>query len=231
MAVAGQLVAVEVRDDVVRRPDVFEGVACKPLVALDQQDVRLDLAAEGRTVEHERRDALDLVGALLVPRHGLAVLRQDVGDHLHGGGVAVAARHGDDVRRQLHTAEDIGTELQRHLSGLAAALADELARKAQELADQDCQEFFHRCSPCFSCFVRQDMTNGKAPAGSARRRSASYYNHKIGNLQVFPRLHFPIVKMNNEKAVFFNILYSFFGVSGMLSFCLKTCGCFRFLFG
>ncbi len=153
MLSARQLVAVEVGDDVVGGTDIFEGVARKALVALDQQNIRLDLAAECGAAEHQRGHALDLVGAFLVPRHGQAVLGEDMGDHLHGGGLAVAAGHGDDILGQLHAAENVGTELQRHLTGLAAAPADQLAGKAQELGDQNRQKFFHRGSPIV--FVRK----------------------------------------------------------------------------
>ena len=136
--------------------------------------VRLHSSAEGRVVQHKGGHALDLVGAFLVPRHGFAVLGQNVGNHLHGGGLAVAARDGDHIARQLYAAENVGTKPERHLSGLAAALAYQLTRKAQQLADKNGKKFFHRCSPFLRCF----------PVGH------SYYKHKRRILQVFRRVPF-----------------------------------------
>ena len=155
MAVARELVAVEIRDHIVRRLDVAEGIACEALVALNEQDVALDLAAEGGAAENKRGNALDLIGAFAVPRDPLSVLLQDMGDHLDRRGFAVAARDGDDIGGKLHPAEDVGAELERDLSRKAAALADQLADKAQEPADQNGKKDLHSISPIpiFSFYI------------------------------------------------------------------------------
>ena len=155
MTVARELVAVEIGDNIVRGLDVAEGIACEALVALDEQNIALDLAAKSGAAKHERGDALDLVGAFTVPRNPLSVLLQDMGDHLDRRGLAVAARDGDDIGRKLHSAENIGTEPERDLSGKAAALADQLADKAQELADQNGKKDLHSISPIpnFSSYI------------------------------------------------------------------------------
>ena len=107
MAVAGELVPVEVGDDELRGVEELEAELGVPLVTLQQQHVSLDFTAKGGVGQHQGGDALDLVGAFLVVDHVLAVRPENGGDHLHGGGLAVAARDGDDVGRKLHPAQDV----------------------------------------------------------------------------------------------------------------------------
>ena len=109
-----------------------------PLIALQQQHISLHLAPQGGVGQHQGGDALDLVGALLVVDHVLAAGAEDGGDHLHGGGFAVAAGDGDDVLRQLHPGQNVRADLQGELAGHGAALAHQLAHKAAQLADHDC---------------------------------------------------------------------------------------------
>ena len=123
--------------------DIAERLFGIAFVRLDEQDIGFYLAAQGGIRQHHRRDALDLIGALAVPRDGFAVLCQDMGDHFNSGGLAVAAGDRDDVTGQLNALQDIRAELQGDLSGHAAALADQLADKAQDLADENGKEFFH----------------------------------------------------------------------------------------
>ena len=107
MAVAGELVPVEVGDDELRGVEELEAELGVPLVTLQQQHVGLDLPAEGGVGQHQGGDALDLVGALLVVDHIFSICPEDGGDHLHRGGLAVGAGDGDDVGRQLHPAQDV----------------------------------------------------------------------------------------------------------------------------
>ena len=138
MAVPGQLVPVQVGDDELRGVEVLEAVGGIPLVAFQQQHVGVDFAAKGGVGQNQGGNALHLVGALGVVDHVFALGTQDGGDHLHGGGLAVGAGDGDDVGRQLHPLQNVGADLQGKLAGHGAALADELAHEAAQLADHDC---------------------------------------------------------------------------------------------
>ena len=73
MAVAGELVPIEVGDDELCGVEELEAEFGVPLVALQQQHVGLDLAAEGGVGQHQGGNALDLVGTLLVVDDVLAV--------------------------------------------------------------------------------------------------------------------------------------------------------------
>ena len=138
VTVPGELVPVQVGDDKFRGVEILEAVGSVPLVAFQQQHVRVDLPPQGGVGQDQCGDALHLVGALGVVDHILALGTQDGGDHLHGGGLAVGAGDGDDVGRQLHPLQNVGADLQGKLAGHGAALADELAHEAAQLADHDC---------------------------------------------------------------------------------------------
>ena len=138
VTVPGELVPVQVGDDKFRGVEILEAVGSVPLVAFQQQHVRVDLPPQGGVGQDQCGDALHLVGALGVVDHILALGTQDGGDHLHGGGLAVGAGDGDDVGRQLHPSQNVGADLQGELAGHRAALADELAHETAQLADHDC---------------------------------------------------------------------------------------------
>ena len=132
MAVAGELVPVEVGNDKVGGVEPLEAVAGVALVALQQQYVAAHLSAQSAVGEDKGGDALDLVGALGVDDNLFPRGAEDGGDHLHGGGFAVGAGDGDDLFGQLHPAQNVGTDLEGILSGQAAALAHQFAHKAEK---------------------------------------------------------------------------------------------------
>ena len=143
MAVAGELVPVEVGDDELRGVEVAEGVAGVALVALEKQHIRLDLAAQGGVGQEQGGDALHLVGALGVVDDGLPLRAEDGGDHLHRGGLSVGAGDGHDVGRQGQPCQDVRADLQCRLAGHGAALADEPAHGPAQLADDDGEKLSH----------------------------------------------------------------------------------------
>ena len=153
VAVAGELVPVEVGDDEVGGVEPLEGKAGIALVALQQQHVPPHPAGERAAAQDEGGHALNLVGALLVVHHGLAACAEDGGNHLHGGGLSVAAGDGDDAAGQLHPAQHIRADFQGVLAGQAAALAHQLADEAEELADDNSQDHSHwGNSPSVFCY-------------------------------------------------------------------------------
>ena len=149
MAVAGELVPVQVGDDEVGGVEPPKGVTGVALVALQQQHVSPHAARQGAVGQDQGGHALDLVGALGVVDHLPAAGAEDGGDHLHGGGLAVAAGDGDDVGGQLHPAQHVGAELQSVLAGEAAALAHQLADETQQSAYDDGEKTSHRVCSSF----------------------------------------------------------------------------------
>ena len=107
VAVPGQLVPVQVGHHELRGVEELEAVGGVALVGLDEQHVGPDPTAHGGVGQHQGGDALDLVGALFVVHHVLAVGPQDGGDHLHGGGLSVGAGDGNDVGRQLDPGQNV----------------------------------------------------------------------------------------------------------------------------
>ena len=138
MAVAGQLVPVQVGDDKFRGVEILEAVGSVPLVAFQQQHVRVDLPPQGGVGQDQCGDALYLIGAFGVVNDVLPLPPQHRGDHLHRGGLAVGAGDGDDVGGQLHPPQNIRADFQGELAGHRAALAHQLAYKSAQLADHDC---------------------------------------------------------------------------------------------
>ena len=147
VAVAGELVAVQVGDDVVGGLEIAEGVLGVALIGLDDHRVALTPSCQGAAAQQHGGDALDLVGALPVEHHLFSGGGEHMGDHLGRGGLAVAAGNGDDLRRKLHPLQNVGTDLQRDLSGQAAAPPHKGTDKAYELADQNGQKFSHGNPP------------------------------------------------------------------------------------
>ena len=143
VAVPGELVPVEVGDDKVGGVEIAEGVFGVALVALQQEHVPPHFAQKGAVGQNQGGDPLDLVGALLVVDHFLPRGGEDGGGHLHGGGLAVAPGDGDHIGGQGDPAQDIRAELQGVFSGKAAPLPHQLAHKANQLTDQNGQNFSH----------------------------------------------------------------------------------------
>ena len=147
VAVAGELVAVQVGDDVVGGLEIAEGVLGVALIGLDDRRVALAPSCQGAAAQQHGGDALDLVGALPVEHHLFSGGGEHMGDHLGRGGLAVAAGNGDDLRRKLHLLQNVGADLQRDLSGQAAAPPHKGTDEAYELADQNGQKFSHGNPP------------------------------------------------------------------------------------
>ena len=123
VAVAGELVAVEVGDDIVGRMEPAEGQLGIALVRLDQQHVLFHFSAQGAGAEDHGGDTLDLVGALGVIGDGLSRRLQDRGDHLHRGGLAVAAGNGHNGLGQFNAAQYVGAELEGKFARQACPLS------------------------------------------------------------------------------------------------------------
>ena len=138
VTVPGELVPVQVGDDKFRGVEILEAVGGVPLIAFQQQHIRVDLASQGGVGQNQSRDTLHLIRTLGVVNDVLPLPPQHRGDHLHGGGLAVGAGDGDDVGRQLHPSQNVRADLQGELAGHRAALAHQLAYKSAQLADHDC---------------------------------------------------------------------------------------------
>ena len=143
MAVAGELVAAEVGDDEQRRAEIAEGVGSVALVRFEQQHIRQNASPQCGTAEDERCDALDLVGAFLIIDDAFSGGRQDGGDHLHGGGLAVGAGDGDNGFGQLHPRQHVGTDLQSQLAGQRATPPAQTADGAAEPTGEHSQKTAH----------------------------------------------------------------------------------------
>ena len=137
MTVAGELVPVEVGNDEVGGVEPPEGEPGIPFVALQKEHVPPHFAAQRTAAENQRSDALDLVGPLRVVDNLLSAPAENGRDHLHSGGLAVAAGDGDDTGRQGDAAQNVRTDFQRELSGQGAALAHPLPDEAQQLTDNN----------------------------------------------------------------------------------------------
>ena len=146
VAVASQLVPIEVRDHELRGVEILEAAGGVPLVGLNEEHVRLDLPPQRGVGQHQGRDALNLVGALFIVDHALAVRPQNRGNHLHRGGLAVGAGDGDHPGWQRHPAQNIRAELQGVFPRQAATLAHQLACKPQQLARHNGQKHSHKVS-------------------------------------------------------------------------------------
>ena len=138
VTVPGELVPVQVGDDKFRGVEILEAVGSVPLVAFQQQHVRVDLPPYGGVGQDQGGDALHLVGAFGVVNDILPLPPQHRGDHLHSGGLSVGTSDGDDMGRQLYPSQNVRADLQGELAGHRAALAHQLAYKSAQLADHDC---------------------------------------------------------------------------------------------
>jgi hypothetical protein len=143
MGVSCHLIAIQIGDDKMSGVEVAEGKSRVAFIRLKENHVSLDLSSQRAVAQKKGGNALDLIGALLVPSNGLSVFLQNMSDHLHCGGLAITARNSNDGVRQGDFAQNRRKELQHDQAGKAGAPAHHLSYLVKDLAKENRKKACH----------------------------------------------------------------------------------------